>query len=74
MPWSGVNRMLGFFSDSDSNVEECQGICVIVCVDVFISPAKLPSSFLLNLILNCTNETLVKEISYDKLGTDKKYI
>ena len=51
--------MLEFFSDSsDSDVEGCQGICFIVCADVFIAPAKFPSSFLLNLI----NETLVKEM------------
>lgn len=67
--------MLEFFSDSrDSDVEGCQGICFIVCADVFISPAKFPSSFLLNLVLSCINETLIKEISYDKLGTSKKYI
>lgn len=62
-PWSGVTRILEFFSDSsDSDVEGCQGICFIVCADVFISPAKFPSSFLLNLVLSCINETLVKEM------------
>lgn len=55
--------MLEFFSDSsDSDVEGCQGICFIVGADVFLSPTKFPSSFLLNLVLSCINETLVKEM------------
>ena len=55
--------MLEFFSDSsDSDVEGCQGICFIVGADVFLSPTKFPSSFLLNLVFSCINETLVKEM------------
>lgn len=74
MPWSGVNRLLGFFSCNDSDVEECQSICFIPCADGFISPAKFSSNcFLLNLSLNCTDEPLVKEIGYEQLGTAQKY-
>lgn len=63
MPWTGMNRMLGFFSNNDSALEECQGTGCIVCADVCIASAKFPSScLLLILVLNCTSETLVKEI------------
>lgn len=60
---SGVTRMLEFFSDSsDSDLEGCQGICFIVCVQMYVSLLLSSSSFLLNLVLSCINETLVKEM------------
>lgn len=70
-----MNRMLVLFICNDADVEKCQGICFIECADVILSFDKFcSSSFLLNLILNCANETSVEEIGLDKLVTHKKDI
>lgn len=59
-----------------SQIEKNVKVFVLLSVQMhFLSAAKLPSNcFLLNLVLSCASETLVKERACNKRSTDKKYI